>query len=111
MVFASRREGLSTSEERRLARSGRLETGIRRVTPGKSTEPLARGTRGSLVVLLDPILYPDATSGKDGNPGGKDVKLGEWEMENVERMGREWKQIIETKRWTDGEMEILEWRR
>jgi hypothetical protein len=68
MVLASRFDGLSTNEDRRLARSGRLETGMRRVTPGKRTEPLARGTRGSLMVLeLDPILYRDGL-GKEGDP-------------------------------------------
>lgn len=70
MVDASRFEGLSTSDERRLARSGRLETGMRRVTPGSRTEPLGRGTRGSLVLLpleliLDGALVMMKWGGKD----------------------------------------------
>src|SRR3954471_6237861 len=75
MLLASRFDGLSTNEDRRLARSGRLETGMRRVTPGKRTEPLARGTRGILMVLeSDPILYRDGLGGKDADPVSRSIR-------------------------------------
>ena len=45
------------AEERRAGMSGRFDTGIRRVTPGRRTESLARGISGMVAVAAKPIMF------------------------------------------------------